>query len=111
MCGAAAESVLLSLAVAKIKDNEKVQREYLSSGGRGRVINSLVGQKPKPIAEDFKKRMALIAYWRDDAAHGLNSPITAPQADSHLNNFCSCTIRDALLGSAHSNDIVIETSP
>lgn len=84
MCGAAAESVLLSLAVAKIKDEKKVLNEYLSSGGRGRVINNLVGQEPKPIADDFKKRMVVIAFWRDDAAHGLGSPITAPEADFTL---------------------------
>ncbi len=84
MCGAAAESVLLSLAIAKAGDPGKVMSEYSSSRGRSRVISRLVGQAPKPIPDDFQKRMTLISYWRDDAAHGLGSPITAPQADFTL---------------------------
>jgi hypothetical protein len=45
MCGAAAESILLAVAVAKEGDADKVERLYLASGGRKKVENLVLGQQ------------------------------------------------------------------
>jgi hypothetical protein len=37
MAGAAAESILLAVAIAKTGDETKVLKDYESAGGRGRV--------------------------------------------------------------------------
>jgi hypothetical protein len=39
--GAAAESILLALAVTKLSDEAKVLSDYASAGGRGRVTKSM----------------------------------------------------------------------
>jgi len=84
MCGAAAESILLTVASAKTKDSEQVEKTYRSSSGRSRLMTQLVGQATKPVQDGFKKRMEVIGYWRDDAGHGMPSTITAPVADAAL---------------------------
>lgn len=43
MCGAAAESILLALAIARSGDEERVLRTYGAAGGRGRVENLVIG--------------------------------------------------------------------
>ncbi len=84
MCGAAAESILLSVAYSKTKDIEQVDKTYRSSSGRSRLLSQLVGQATKPVQDGFKKRIEVIGYWRDDAGHGMPSSISAPIADSAL---------------------------
>jgi hypothetical protein len=44
MAGAAAESILLAVAIAKIGDEKKVLLEYQSSKGRSRLIGRVVGK-------------------------------------------------------------------
>lgn len=70
MCGAGAESIMLATAFAKVGDQAKVEKDYLSSGGRGRIEKLLVGQKPKRIQDEFKRDADLLKYWRDSASHG-----------------------------------------
>ena len=70
MCGAAAESILLAIAVAKEGDADKVERLYLASSGRKKVENLVLGQQVKPIQEEFLGYMSLLKYWRDAASHG-----------------------------------------
>jgi hypothetical protein len=40
MCGAAAESILLAIAVAKVQDEAVVLTEYRSAGGRTELEES-----------------------------------------------------------------------
>jgi hypothetical protein len=84
MCGAAAESILLSLAVAKAGSEEAVLKEYKASNGRKRTIDMLVGKSPDDLQRPFRSSMSILSYWRDDAAHGTPSTISAPEAEEAL---------------------------
>ncbi len=84
MCGAATESIVLAAAVAKEGDEEKVVKEYSSSGGRGRVVKRLIGMANKPLQKEFRGFTNLLKYWRDEAAHGKKSGISHGQAFTSL---------------------------
>src|SRR6266566_372935 len=81
MCGAAAESILLAVAIAKSGNEAEILSLYRTANGRKKVIDSVVGQARKPIEEQFRSALGLLAYWRDDAAHGLASTIS--EIESH----------------------------
>jgi hypothetical protein len=80
MCGAAAESILLAVAIKKTGNESAVLALYRTASGRQKVINSIIGQARQPIAEPFRSAMGLLSYWRDDAAHGLASTISEIEA-------------------------------
>jgi hypothetical protein len=81
MAGAAAESILLAVAIAKSKDERKVLAEYQSARGRSRVIARVVGNVPTGIGQGFKDALGILSYWRDDASHGVAS--TVGEIESH----------------------------
>jgi hypothetical protein len=84
MCGAAAESILLALATAKSNDENAVLKEYRTATGRKKTIDGLVGQQTDSSQRQFRSFMSLLSYWRDDAAHGIATPISAPEAEEAL---------------------------
>jgi hypothetical protein len=84
MAGAAAESILLAVAIAKIGDEAKVLKEYASAGGRARVTNSVVSGLIGSIARTFQAALQVLHFWRDDAAHGMATTITEVEAYSSL---------------------------
>ena len=84
MCGAAAESILLAVAIAKTKDEKLVLGKYASSKGRTRVENIVVGQVLEHIKRRFKGLTELLKYWRDEAAHGTASDISDNEAYTSL---------------------------
>jgi hypothetical protein len=84
MVGAASESILLKLAVGKVKDEEAVLSQYYSRSGRKNVMNILVGKAPKSISSQLETFMGLLAYWRDEAAHGQLSVLSVANADEAL---------------------------
>lgn len=84
MCGAAAESIFLAVAVAKEKDAAVVEKAYLAAGGRGRLEKKILGQQPQPVADEFRGYTSLLKYWRDAAAHGMASGIQDSQAYTSL---------------------------
>jgi hypothetical protein len=84
MCGAAAESILLALAIAKTCNEDAVIKEYRVPAGRKKTIDSLVGQLSFGVQGQFRSLMRLLSYWRDDAAHGMASPISAAEADEAM---------------------------
>ncbi|MEQ1731908.1 MAG: hypothetical protein ABL982_26335 [Vicinamibacterales bacterium] len=84
MSGAAAESILLALAFAKVGDQDAVAREYRTAMGRKKTIDALVGKQPEGLQRPFRSLMGILSYWRDDAAHGMASPISAPEAEEAL---------------------------
>lgn len=69
MCGAAAESILLAAAIAKIGE-EEATKLYLSGSGRSRIEKLLTGQIEERIRRDLQASSALLNYWRDSSAHG-----------------------------------------
>lgn len=84
MCGAASEAILLALASAKSGDRAEAERQYLSSGGRGRIEKLLVASQPKGLQSEFSGYMTLLKYWRDAAAHGHRTGIGDNEAYTSL---------------------------
>jgi len=84
MTGAAAESVLLALAIAKVGDEEQVLRAYRQSGGRQRVLNLIVAQANAVRRNTLTTFSGIISMWRDEAAHGTASPLGTANADEAL---------------------------
>lgn len=101
MCGAAAESILLALAIAKKNDVAAVEKEYLGSGGRGRVEKMLLDSKPAYLVTEFRGFMSLLKYWRDSSAHGLASGIKESEAFTSL----AVLLRFAQFGSDRWTDL------
>jgi hypothetical protein len=80
MCGAAAESIVLSVAIAKSGDEAAIMAKYRAANGRRKVIEGVIGTVRQALAEPFRSATALLAYWRDEAAHGVVSNISAIEA-------------------------------
>lgn len=84
MVGAAAESVLLAIAIAKAGDEERVLRVYRGNRGRQAVLNVIVGQADAQRRNTLTTFAGIVSLWRDDAAHGRASPIDTSNADEAL---------------------------
>ena len=90
MCGAAAESILLSAAIAKSGDEEAVLKEYQTASGRGRVEKRLLGNVKADTRRRFETFTDLLNYWRDTSSHGrtvARSEVEAFDALSRLLRF------------------------
>jgi hypothetical protein len=84
MCRAAAESILLAVAIARSGDERATLGIYRSSNGRRKVVDSIVGQASQTISEPFRSATGLLSYWRDEAAHGRASTISEIEAHEAL---------------------------
>jgi hypothetical protein len=84
MVGAAAESVLLAVAIQKEGDEEQVLRTYRSTRGRQAVLNMIEGQAIAPTRNMLTTFAGIVSLWRDDAAHGWASPIGTANGDEAL---------------------------
>ena len=84
MCGAAAESILLALAIEKKGDEEETLRLYRSAQGRKRIIDSLIGSKDQRTKDEFSSFASLLNYWRDESSHGTASEIRENEAFTSL---------------------------
>jgi hypothetical protein len=80
MAGAAAESILLAVAIAKSRDEAKTLKTYSSSGGRARITAYVVGQAASSVKRQFEAALHILHYWRDDASHGTLTTITEVEA-------------------------------
>ena len=83
MVGAAAESVLLALAIAKQRDEDGVLDAYRRASGRRKVTDMLLQGLPEHLQIELKTFMSLLSYWRDDAAHGTAVDISQARAESY----------------------------
>lgn len=84
MVGAAAESILLRVAIAKTNDENAVLTAYRRAGGRQAVLNLIVGQATPQRRDTLTTFASIISLWRDEAAHGQSSPISTANADEAL---------------------------
>lgn len=75
MAGAAAESILIAVAIAKSKNEPKVLSEYRTSRGRTNVIKLVTAGTATGLGERFTNALGILAYWRDEAGHGTASTI------------------------------------
>lgn len=101
MCGAAAESIILALAIEKTGDEDRVHREYNTMGGRGKVERLLTGQMRDHLKQWLTNYMDLLKYWRDSAAHGVTLAVGEEEAFTSL----MLLLRLAQFGDAHWADL------
>jgi hypothetical protein len=80
MAGAAAESILLAVAIAKSGDEEATLKDHSARSGRKAITDKIVHGLPGGIAEQFKSLCELLNYWRDQAGHGTASTISEIEA-------------------------------
>jgi len=69
MCGAAAESIMLAAATAKVGE-EKATKLYAGANGRFRIEKLLTGQLSDRLRRELQSSTSLLKYWRDASAHG-----------------------------------------
>ncbi|WP_146101456.1 hypothetical protein [Bradyrhizobium sp. AC87j1] len=84
MVGAAAESVLLAIAITKERDEERVLKAYRANRGRQTVLNMIIGQADAQRRNTLTTFAGIVSLWRDDAAHGRASLIDTSNADEAL---------------------------
>jgi len=84
MAGAAAESILLAVAIAKIKDEEKVLKDYAKPGGRRAVAKQITSNVSVSVGHRFEAALQVLHYWRDNAAQGMATTITEEEAHASL---------------------------
>ena len=84
MAGAAAESILLAVAIGKTKDERGVLKMYNSGGGRGRITRSVSAGLSESLRRPFEAGLQVLHYWRDDAAHGKATTINEIEAYASL---------------------------
>jgi hypothetical protein len=84
MAGAAPESILLALAIAKTRDEPLVIRTYGQAGGRREVLNMIAGQLDQSRRHTLTTLTNIISLWRDEAAHGKATPLGTANADEAL---------------------------
>lgn len=90
MCGAAAESVMLHLAITKDGDEEKILKLYRASNGRKKIEDMIISQQKGGLKSDFEAFFGLLKYWRDEAAHGRKANIAESEAYTSLALLLRC---------------------
>lgn len=78
MCGAAAESITLALAIAKKGNEQEMLKMYGSSGGRSKIENFLIANQDGHITRNLPNYTTLLNDWRDISAHG-DTPIVGEE--------------------------------
>jgi hypothetical protein len=85
MAGAAAESILLAVAIEKVGGHEgTVLAEYRGAHGRKKIIDRITGGLRQGLAEQFVTVGGILSFWRDEAAHGMRTTITEGEAQASL---------------------------
>ena len=84
MCGAAAESILLAVAIAKDGDQEKVEKLYPSGDGRREVENMILGSLAENVQAECRGYLVLLKYWGDFTPHDKASGVTEAEAYTAL---------------------------
>jgi hypothetical protein len=85
MAGAAAESILLAVAIAKMGGDEgRVLAEYRSAHGRKKITDRITGGLGQGLSEQFVTAGGILGFWRDEAAHGSRTTITEGEAQASL---------------------------
>lgn len=104
MAGAAAESAILAAAIAKSGDERSVLREYAKRDRRRHLIEMIFGGQPESLRRRYvEATFYLLAFWRDEAAHGTASEI------SEIDAFHSLTLLVRLAQFIHSHWAEITT--
>lgn len=97
MSGAAAEAVLLSIAVAKNGTEEEVLNTYKRANGRRAILNMIIGDAARHRREQLTAFTGIISVWRDEAGHGAATQISTANADEALRqllHMCQWAVRE-----------------
>jgi hypothetical protein len=84
MAGAAAESIMLAVAIAKTGDEAMVLGEYATARGRSKIETRIIGQARPELQAQFRGLTSLVTYWRNEAAHGKPSRLSDIEAFTAL---------------------------
>ena len=84
MVGAAAESIALAAAVAKVGDEDKVLDVYFKRDGRRNLLKIVADGQKGYVQRNLQTYMGLLSYWRDDASHGQATSLDLANADEAL---------------------------
>lgn len=79
MVGAAAESVILAVGSAKL-DEAAAEKLYFGHAGRSKLEDAILRDAPTWLQKQFRGHTALIALWRDRAAHAHEALVTESEA-------------------------------
>lgn len=80
MSGAAAESILLSLTVAKMRDESRALAEYRKTGGSTKLVQFLQREQNGVVQRQLDTFVELLRFWRDEAAHATDQLIDEEEA-------------------------------
>jgi hypothetical protein len=84
MAGAAAESILLGLATAKMGDPAKVLVEYNTTGGRRRVIKRMGSNVVPALGAQFEGLLQPFVHWHDSAGFATMTTVSEVEARNAL---------------------------
>lgn len=84
MCGAAAEAVLLGIAVEKTQDEKRVFQLYRATGGRQKILDLIAGNAKQYLRDTLSTFSGIIGVWRDQAGHGAATHISQANSDEAL---------------------------
>ncbi|MBL8015337.1 MAG: hypothetical protein JNK26_04080 [Candidatus Doudnabacteria bacterium] len=107
MIGAAAESIILKLAIARTGDEAKVTKEYQEHNGTSKTLNTLTHGQSGEIKRMIDNAFELMKYWRDAAAHADTTEITPNEAFTSL----ALLVRFARFSDEKYDDIISKTQP
>lgn len=83
MCGAASESILISIAIENSHE-EDVLKEYNSQNGRSKIENRILNKINDYGKRELSGYLSLLKYWRDNSAHGRAVEIKENEAYTSL---------------------------
>jgi hypothetical protein len=102
MAGAAAESILIALAVAKSGEEERILVTYNGPSGRKRTTKLVLDGVGASLQQQLEDALFVLHYWRDSASHGVATEITEIQAHASLMQL----LRLAQFADKHWNGII-----
>ena len=76
MCGAAAESILLRIAIEKKRDEGFVLSKYQRAQGRRNIKNLVIQNTNRHIQKEFPKMLDQLSEWRDVSSHGQATQVS-----------------------------------
>jgi hypothetical protein len=84
MAGAAAESILIALAIAKSGDEKRVLKLYNGPSGRSATTKLVLAGVRPSLQQHLENALLVLQYWRDSASHGVAASITEIEAHASL---------------------------
>jgi hypothetical protein len=84
MAGAACESAVLAAAIARLGSEAKALKIYGKPTGRREIVDAILEGLPPGIGARVRPNIGILLYWRDEAAHGIQSNISEFEAHSAL---------------------------